>query len=61
MAKESLRVKQQRPAKYPTRAYNRCARCGRARGYYRKFELCRICFRLLALRGEVPGVIKASW
>ena len=35
--------------------------CGRARGYYRKFELCRICLRLLALRGEIPGVIKASW
>ena len=61
MAKESLRVKQQRPAKYPTRAYNRCARCGRARGYYRKFGVCRICFRNLALRGLIPGVKKASW
>jgi small subunit ribosomal protein S14 len=40
---------------------SRCKVCGRARGYYRKFELCRICFRLLALRGEIPGVIKASW
>ena len=40
---------------------NRCFRCGRARGYLRKFKLCRICFRNLALAGEVPGVIKASW
>jgi small subunit ribosomal protein S14 len=35
--------------------------CGRPRGYYRKFELCRICLRMFALRGEIPGVIKASW
>jgi small subunit ribosomal protein S14 len=40
---------------------NRSKVCGRPRGYYRKFELCRICLRLLALRGEIPGVIKASW
>ena len=40
---------------------NRCFRCGRPRGYLRKFKLCRICFRKLALAGEVPGVIKASW
>lgn len=40
---------------------NRCMRCGRPRGYIRKFHLCRICFRQLALSGEVPGVIKASW
>ena len=40
---------------------NRCWRCGRPRGYLRKFHLCRICFRQLALSGEVPGVIKASW
>jgi len=40
---------------------NRCARCGRPRGFLRKFKLCRICFRQLALAGEVPGVIKASW
>ena len=43
------------------RIRNRCQLSGRPRGYYRKFELCRICFRMLALRGEVPGVIKASW
>jgi len=40
---------------------NRCARCGRPRGFLRKFQLCRICFRQLALAGEIPGVIKASW
>jgi len=40
---------------------NRCFRCGRPRGFMRKFKLCRICFRKLALAGEVPGVIKASW
>ena len=43
------------------RAYRRCKLCGRPRGYLRKFEMCRICFRELALKGEVPGVIKASW
>jgi len=40
---------------------NRCWRCGRPRGFLRKFHLCRICFRQLALAGEIPGVIKASW
>lgn len=40
---------------------NRCFRCGRPRGFIRKFGLCRICFRLLALAGEIPGVTKASW
>jgi small subunit ribosomal protein S14 len=40
---------------------NRCFRCGRPRGFLRKFQLCRICFRKLALAGEIPGVIKASW
>jgi small subunit ribosomal protein S14 len=43
------------------RLRNRCFRCGRPRGYIRKFNLCRICFRKLALAGEIPGVIKASW
>jgi small subunit ribosomal protein S14 len=43
------------------RQRNRCARCGRPRGFLRKFKLCRICFRKLALAGEVPGVTKASW
>lgn len=48
-------------AKFKCRHRNRCFRCGRPRGFLRKFGLCRICFRLLALAGEVPGVTKASW
>jgi small subunit ribosomal protein S14 len=61
MAKTSLIVKSQRPPKFGARAYSRCKLCGRPRGYIRKFELCRLCFRELALKGEVPGVVKASW
>ncbi len=61
MAKKSLIVKQQKKNKFPVREYNRCFRCGRSRGYMRKFGICRICFRELALRGEIPGVTKASW
>jgi small subunit ribosomal protein S14 len=61
MAKTSLIVKQQRAPKFKVRTYTRCRLCGRPRGYIRKFRLCRICFRGLALRGEVPGVVKASW
>jgi small subunit ribosomal protein S14 len=61
LAKKSLVVKQQREPKYKTRGYNRCKRCGRPRGYYRKFQLCRICLRELAHRGELPGVTKSSW
>lgn len=61
MAKTSWKVKAKREPKYKVRKYNRCTRCGRARGYYTKFGLCRICFRELALRGEIPGVRKASW
>ncbi len=61
MAKKSMIAKQQRAPKFSTRAYSRCERCGRPRGYLRKFDMCRICFRELSLRGEIPGVIKASW
>ncbi|MGA2193224.1 MAG: type Z 30S ribosomal protein S14 [Nitrospirota bacterium] len=61
MAKKSLIAKQQRKPKFSARAYHRCKRCGRPRGFLRKFELCRICFRELSLKGEIPGVIKASW
>lgn len=50
-----------RKLKFKVRYRNRCKLCGRSRGYYRKFTMCRICFRLLALRGEIPGVIKSSW
>jgi small subunit ribosomal protein S14 len=49
------------PARVKIRHRNRCFRCGRPRGYLRKFDLCRICFRNLALAGEIPGAIKASW
>jgi small subunit ribosomal protein S14 len=47
--------------KYAVRQRNRCRACGRPRGYLRKFALCRICFRTLALRGDVAGVVKSSW
>jgi small subunit ribosomal protein S14 len=61
MAKKCLIIKQQRKPKFRVRAYNRCRRCGRPRAYMRRFGLCRICFRELALAGEIPGVVKASW
>jgi small subunit ribosomal protein S14 len=61
VAKTSWRVKQKRTPKFSTQRYNRCQLCGRRRGYYRKFQVCRICFRNLALKGEIPGVRKASW
>ena len=61
MAKTSLIMKQRRTPKFKVRRYTRCRLCGRPRGYLRKFQLCRICFRGLALRGEIPGVVKASW
>ena len=57
----SVREAQPQRRSSRSRHRNRCKVCGRARGYYRKFELCRICLRLFALRGEIPGVIKASW
>jgi len=61
MAKKSMIAKAKRPAKFKVRGYNRCAYCGRPRSYIRKFGMCRICFRLKALRGELPGVTKSSW
>ena len=61
MAKTALIMKSQRPPRYSTRAYRRCKLCGRPRGYLRKFQMCRLCFRELALKGEIPGVTKASW
>ncbi|HHM23409.1 MAG TPA: type Z 30S ribosomal protein S14 [Bacteroidetes bacterium] len=61
MAKKALMIKASRPQKFKVRQYNRCKRCGRSRAYIRKFGLCRICFRELALKGEIPGVVKASW
>ncbi len=61
MARKALIEKAKRKPKYSTRTIRRCLRCGRSRAYMRKFGLCRICFRELALRGEIPGVRKASW
>jgi len=61
MAKKCLIEKQQRKPKFGVRAYSRCRRCGRPRAYMRRFGLCRICFRDMALAGELPGVTKASW
>ena len=61
MAKTSMKVKQQLPQKYTVREYTRCERCGRPHSVIRKFKLCRICFRELAYKGEIPGVKKASW
>ncbi|HEX9796117.1 MAG TPA: type Z 30S ribosomal protein S14 [Anaerolineales bacterium] len=60
MARKSL-VEREKKRKFDVRVRNRCRRCGRPRGYYRRFHLCRICFRELALRGQIPGVKKASW
>ncbi|MDO9585525.1 MAG: type Z 30S ribosomal protein S14 [Syntrophales bacterium] len=61
MAKKSLIAKAKRKLKFAVRQYNRCPLCGRPRAYYRKFDMCRICFRNLSLNGEIPGVIKSSW
>jgi small subunit ribosomal protein S14 len=60
MAKKSIVIRETR-RKYPQRVRNRCKLCGRPRGYMRKFELCRVCFRELALAGKIPGVVKSSW
>lgn len=61
MAKTSLIVKSQRKPKFKVRAYNRCKLCGRSRAYMRRFSLCRICVRELASKGQIPGMVKASW
>jgi small subunit ribosomal protein S14 len=60
MAKEALIAKQKRTPKFKVRAYSRCKICGRSKAYMRKFGMCRICFRELASKGELPGVRKAS-
>ncbi len=61
MAKKSMIIKQKRAPKFSTRAYNRCKICGRPHAYYRKFGICRICLRVLAYKGQIPGMKKASW
>lgn len=61
MAKKSQILRSQREPKFKVRAYRRCKLCGRPRSYMRKFGMCRICFRKLALEGLLPGVTKSSW
>ena len=61
MAKKSLIAKQKRGSKFQVRNYTRCKACGRPRAYIRKFKLCRLCFREMALSGQIPGIVKASW
>ena len=60
MAKKAMQYREAR-REYASQVRNRCARCGRPRGYIRRFGLCRICFRELALQGKIPGVVKSSW
>ncbi len=61
MAKKSKIIKAQRTPKFQVRQVNRCRICGRPRGYMRRFQMCRVCFRKLANEGQIPGVKKASW
>jgi small subunit ribosomal protein S14 len=61
MATTAKIAKENKPRKYAIRHRNRCRLCGRPRAYLRKFDLCRLCFRKLALEGEIAGVIKSSW
>ena len=61
MATTAKTVKERKKPKFKIRLRNRCRVCGRPRGYLRKFQLCRLCFRGLALKGEIPGVMKSSW
>ena len=61
MARLAMIAKTRKKPKFAVRQRNRCKLCGRSRGYYRKFGMCRLCFRMLASRGELPGVTKASW
>jgi small subunit ribosomal protein S14 len=61
VAKKSQLARLKRTPKFKVRQYTRCKKCGRARAYLRKFQLCRICFRTLALEGKLPGVTKSSW
>ena len=60
MASKCMETREAR-RKYRHRVRNRCKQCGRPRGYMRRFGLCRICFRELALAGQIPGVVKSSW
>lgn len=61
MAKKSMIVKQSRKQKFKVREYTRCERCGRPHAVLKKYGICRICFRELAYKGQIPGVTKSSW
>ena len=61
MAKKALKEKQQRKQKFETREYPRCSICGRPHSVLKKYGICRLCFRDLANKGEIPGVKKSSW
>ena len=61
MPKTSMKIKQQRAPKFSTRAYTRCRICGRPHSVLKKYGICRVCFRELAYKGQIPGVKKASW
>ncbi|SET67946.1 SSU ribosomal protein S14P [Oceanobacillus limi] len=61
MGRKALIMKQQKPQKYDVRAYSRCNHCGRPHSVLKKFQLCRICLREFAYKGQVPGLKKASW
>ncbi len=61
MAKKSLKEKQKRKAKFKVREYTRCSRCGRPHAVLKKYGICRICFRELAYKGQIPGMKKSSW
>jgi len=61
MARKAMILKALKTPKYSTRLVRRCKSCGRSRGYMRKFDMCRICFRKLASEGKLPGVTKSSW
>ena len=61
MAKKALVNKSKARPKFKVRAYTRCVRCGRPRAVYKRFGLCRLCFRHMAHNGEIPGITKSSW
>jgi small subunit ribosomal protein S14 len=61
MAKKALRIKAEGRQKFKVRTYTRCKRCGRPRAVYKRFGLCRLCFREMAHSGEIPGITKSSW
>jgi small subunit ribosomal protein S14 len=61
MSTLAKKARQKKTLKFKVRECNRCRRCGRSRAYIRKFAMCRLCFRELALTGDVAGVTKSSW